>query len=158
MDPDEALAIIRDLVASTERNSTLLKVGAPAQVRAFVGVASHLAGTVKGLDEWISRDGFLPAAWQHHRGRDRFNGWVNRETWAMHLHLSNDEGLYAMTRDLVRGAEDEDGATAALQTWVNDLLADELETTELGRMMLREVGSLWRVDWPSIARAFSEES
>lgn len=31
-----------------------------------------------------------------------YNGWKNYPTWAVNLWLSNDEGLYNSTRELVR--------------------------------------------------------
>lgn len=47
MDPDEALAQIRDLLANPNRP----------------GALTDLAALVDGLDGWLSRGGFLPAAW-----------------------------------------------------------------------------------------------
>jgi hypothetical protein len=34
---------------------------------------------------------------------EEYNGWVNRETWATVMHLSNDEGLYDKCLELVEG-------------------------------------------------------
>jgi hypothetical protein len=35
---------------------------------------------------------------------DECNGWVNRETWAAALHLSNDHDLYHAVKELIDGA------------------------------------------------------
>ena len=35
---------------------------------------------------------------------DTYNGWVNRETWCLALHLSNDASIYGMVRDMARDA------------------------------------------------------
>ena len=34
-------------------------------------------------------------------GTDTYNGWTNRATWLVNLHLSNDHGLYLHTREVV---------------------------------------------------------
>lgn len=50
MDPNAALERIRDLVGAVERHG-----------RADDG--RELAEVVRGLDEWITKGGFLPAEW-----------------------------------------------------------------------------------------------
>jgi hypothetical protein len=103
---------------------------------------------------------------------DRYNGWANRETWACHLHLTNDEGWYNLCRDMAKYAikeQKEDGIVA------RHSLADDLKglVEEMFNMvyypeqrepappnvlgMAADVGSLWRVDWDEIARAFLED-
>jgi hypothetical protein len=55
MDPNEALATIRDIVALYEAGGLSDKLAA----------LDELAGTVGSLDEWLSRRGPLPSDWQH---------------------------------------------------------------------------------------------
>jgi hypothetical protein len=109
---------------------------------------------------------------------DEYNGWTNRETWAMALHLSNDYGLYHWTLDTVRqGLEsraewlednpgladpDNDGAN-----WAGDHLSTQLELfmgdeawfmdAEETATMLRDIGSWWRIDWAEVARSFMDD-
>lgn len=33
---------------------------------------------------------------------DTYNGWTNRETWALALHVDNEEWLYTESREAVR--------------------------------------------------------
>lgn len=54
MDPDAALARMRELIAR-ERES-------------FVETdATELSELIDGLDQWLSKGGFLPAAWRKSR-------------------------------------------------------------------------------------------
>ena len=95
---------------------------------------------------------------------EEYNGWTNRETWALNLHITNDQGLDEMARERVAGL-DTFRAAEALREWVeNDLLALSSYEEEYGTppnrellMMAQDVGSVWRVDWIEIAKAFEEE-
>ena len=97
---------------------------------------------------------------------DKYNGWTNRETWAVSLHLGNDEGLYNWTNERI--AEvctdlGEGGETSAIYQAgrVADMLSDFLDeltdpeeglvTCEQALTLLRDIGSLYRVDWYEIA-------
>lgn len=94
---------------------------------------------------------------------DTYNGWANRETWALTLHVGNDEGLNSLFRETVGGASRWDDIDA-----VRDL-AETLFTPsgyrhEFGEgmpesleMVSEEIGSMWRIDWPAVVDALSEE-
>jgi hypothetical protein len=95
-----------------------------------------------------------------------YQGWANRETWALALWLNNDQGLYEAALDTAEDAlmgaverhEASDEARVigdALKLWVtDDLFGDESPLTGELRMMRDEVGSLWRIDWDEIGAAF----
>lgn len=94
---------------------------------------------------------------------DTYQGWTNRETWALMLHINNDEGLYQMFRDLVRDYPQDGYAQNAVQGQAEDLLDPEAYADEFGTpqpeslaMMAREVGSLWRVNWSEVVAALTE--
>lgn len=104
---------------------------------------------------------------------EEYNGWVNRETWALNLWLGNDEGLYNEVREIAEratseyvvacdsyGMEPTDGGRAfrvgeAILEWVRD----DLFTGNYGDVtdMRSEVGSLWRVDEFELGSAWVEE-
>jgi len=110
-------------------------------------------------------------------GSETYNGWANHETWAVSLHLGNDQGLYNDTRQRLARAyieaespwadniADEDKrfrtskAADALKDWVTDeLLSPDFWRDDMGapmpkdlEMMRVDCGSLWRVDWSEIA-------
>jgi hypothetical protein len=59
MDPNEALETMRKCAASITR---MVDRGAEPDA----DDATELAESLKALDEWLSRGGFLPAAWERH--------------------------------------------------------------------------------------------
>lgn len=108
---------------------------------------------------------------------DEYNGWANRETWALQLHLTNDHGLYLATQERVASAmgditvggyplwcansEDEaryrvNAAGVAVNEYWDELTdPDEgLMTAEAILSMVRDIGSEYRVDWDEIGAAW----
>lgn len=100
---------------------------------------------------------------------DRYNGWTNRETWALQIWLGNDQGLYEMVRDRVsecahaiardNSTDDDSTITPAdagetvKALW--EMLTDPdegLMTAENILKMVRDVGSDYRVNWDEIGR------
>ena len=107
---------------------------------------------------------------------ETYNGWTNRETWAVSLHLNNDEGLYYDLARILEEAflEDVDGSTRegwisgvssaedSLSEWVEEILSfgywEDLGGMPRGIQLMKEdVGSLWRVNWREIVEAELEE-
>jgi|SRR5579859_4299671 len=96
-----------------------------------------------------------------------YNGWSNYPTWAVNLWLSNDEGLYNATRELVSDvAEHYAGPyferkdvprheiADALKTWVRDELAPDLGATFAADLLGYALDG---VDWYEIAEAWLED-
>ena len=97
-------------------------------------------------------------------------GWTNRETWALNLWLTNDQGLYEMTREYVT-----DRLPRSLDATSPDLLArlageavkefyaeltdpsEGLLTAEQSLEMVRDIGSDNRVNWDEIGAAWLED-
>jgi hypothetical protein len=102
---------------------------------------------------------------------DTYNGWTNRETWALNLWLSNNQGLYEMTRERVADwlerykpdAETPVYAARRAGEAVKEFW-DEITDPDEGLMtagnilsMVRDVGSEYRVDWDEIGRHWLED-
>ena len=89
---------------------------------------------------------------------DSYNGWCNRETWAVNLHLSSDEGLYHATLYSLASADDPCDVPGReygeiIHALVDDLF-EEHSDDPLIQSMIHDVGSLWRVDWDEIGKAW----
>lgn len=105
-----------------------------------------------------------------------YNGWANRETWALVLHLDNDEGLYEGALDVVR-AEVKDHLTSRLgkrdcysplaehrivgeqvKDYAEGLFTVDGYIEEFGgdhlpaalSRIAEDIGSLYRVDWDEV--------
>jgi hypothetical protein len=102
-----------------------------------------------------------------------YEGWTNRETWAVALHVSNDQGWHDMVLESITEAMVGAGEDAADNNKLGFLsaheaggivresvetLEDALETGDCDVSavygVLRDIGSLWRVDWSEIGASF----
>lgn len=106
---------------------------------------------------------------------ETYNGWANYETWALALHLNNDEGLqdaaYEVAARAVEGEGVASGYAAELAgreivEWIREVpetfgYVDMHGAATLPKWyvsLLADVGSFWRVDVQEIGEAFLEEN
>lgn len=102
---------------------------------------------------------------------ETYNGWTNRETWAVALYINNDQGWQERTHDLIRTAYSttdpagvQIGARQAgeiVREDVESLLLDEGNDALAERDIinaLHDIGSLWRVNWDEIGAAFLQDA
>ena len=92
---------------------------------------------------------------------EEYNGWSNRETWAVNLWIDNDRGLYYTAQEFAQEAivnkdDDQDFACCMclaenLESFFDDAFSDIAELTAVGLTMLKDIGSLYRVNWYEIA-------
>ena len=118
---------------------------------------------------------------------EEYNGWSNMETWALNLQLSNDEGFYHRVNELMAEAKQEledsgddtnvsekelkDNVSYILEQKIKDYVEQELkdfsneiphkENCNNGHNCIHDffndIGSLWRVDYQEVARAWLDE-
>ena len=92
-----------------------------------------------------------------------YQGWSNQETWAMALHMANDQGLNEYSLGYA-GAELEnypnDGDSEniehlaeTLRHWVEESIFsyENVKASRYVYAMLLDVGSLWKIDYREIA-------
>lgn len=93
---------------------------------------------------------------------ENYAGWANRETWAVALHINNDAAWQAEVIDLLRAGVQGGGWGEGCRE-AADALEGQVEATielltDLGSdaalLVLRDVDSLWRVDWLELADSF----
>lgn len=116
---------------------------------------------------------------------EEYNGWKNRETWALMLHVNNDEYLQGESlsvatdafndsiESVMAGEENpQDDRTSAIcsardafQEWAEGFLTVDGYQQQFGDdmpvnivRMLEDIGSLYRVDWYQCAENLLEDS
>jgi hypothetical protein len=108
------------------------------------------------------------AASEGHAAGERHQGWANRETWALMLHVNNDQGLCDLFRECARSYAAADGLN--VQDAVKDLAesyftpdayydmtGDVIQNNGPCWMAMQEIGSMWRVDWAEVTAALLED-
>lgn len=94
---------------------------------------------------------------------ERYNGWTNRETWAVSLYLGNDQGWQEDCLTLAREVAHEDNpaylAGELVREYVDELAysVSEGDASRDTRMAILDMGSLWRVDWREVGASFLED-
>ena len=108
---------------------------------------------------------------------ETYNGWKNRETWALNLHITNDEWVCATVRSLAVAAFEDSlnsntwgpavsfesvvsaavwAASEVVRDWVSEVMEGP-STFGWSEAMRRDVGSFWRVDWREVVRALLDD-
>jgi energy-converting hydrogenase A subunit M len=94
---------------------------------------------------------------------DSYNGWTNRETWAVALWINNEQGWQESVIEALREAltmQVEELTASKAGEIVRENVEDMLLSDEMGvsctvqRDILHDIGSLYRVDWREVGESF----
>lgn len=97
---------------------------------------------------------------------EAYNGWPNRETWAAHLWITATEELYeglmVDINDAVAHSRDKPAAASSvIKHYLEEItylvLAGEGGLPDWMGRMVGDIGSLWRVDYRTVAENLLEE-
>lgn len=94
-----------------------------------------------------------------------YNGWKNYETWAVNLHLSNDQDVYnailEVTRESNEGEYPRVRVADAIKEWIEDWFEPTFEdSVSLAANLMHDLigGALSSVDWIEIADHWIESA
>lgn len=84
-----------------------------------------------------------------------YQGWKNYGTWALSLHLSNDESLYDTTNEIIRRNKDDYDAVEELESFVEDALMPDYSTLSLFAQDILQ-GAFDEIDFWEIVKDWRE--
>ena len=115
--------------------------------------------------------------WKSYDDFEDYNGWTNRETWAVKLWYGDDETLHGIVKmelqpylnELKESDSDVNdvlfAVTNHLQYIYEEYIAFPILTLEYerpilqnARMMLSDMGSKWRIQWREIAEHYVSDA
>lgn len=110
---------------------------------------------------------------------EQYNGWTNRETWAVALHINNDQGWQESVHEALReaaaswddlnvsggltGAGEDAIAAGRAAVIIRENVEEALDCYETGTVTreqwgaIQDIGSMWRVNWTELGASFLED-
>lgn len=82
---------------------------------------------------------------------EEYNGWTNRETWAVALWIDNEQRLQAKALELAKENKGQRELADAIESWLDDYFN---QNWVQARTMREDIGSLYRVNWWEIAEGY----
>jgi hypothetical protein len=82
---------------------------------------------------------------------EEYNGWTNRETWAVALWIDNEQPLQAKALELAKENQGQRKLADALESWIDDYFDQNWSNS---KAMRNDIGSLYRVNWWELAEGY----
>lgn len=93
---------------------------------------------------------------------EEYNGWSNRETWAVNLWVTNDQGFNDYVNEAMKGAYDGEGENYRLDEVYRDAVESILDydgaPSRDVAIMKDDIGSMWRVNWRELANTWVSDN
>jgi hypothetical protein len=95
-----------------------------------------------------------------------YNGWSNRETWAVALHINNDQSWQESVHETLRSLMEAERGADLDALMAGDYIREQVEQVLFGDFLgeqdipasvagaIWDIGSLWRVAWDELGAAF----
>jgi len=87
---------------------------------------------------------------------ETYEGWENRETWALALWLNNDEGLYNTCIETARNYTNMFELAEEFKRYVTEDLKVVAKESKDFCNMFDDIGNLSAVNWEEISKNFKE--
>jgi len=95
---------------------------------------------------------------------EEYNGWTNRETWAVKLHWDNNQGDVEFFSQNAKEFKESGKSMKEFADWLRNQADDiqhsvlfEEHSSKEAKLFVEDVGSFWRVNWHEIAESYYKE-
>ena len=103
---------------------------------------------------------------------ETYEGWTNRETWAVALHINNDQGWQEDVHEALRAklaeVDPDDLTDSGRKYMAGDVIRENVEQAltflvgssdgeDFASAVRNEIGSLWRVNWTELGASFLDD-
>jgi hypothetical protein len=93
-----------------------------------------------------------------------YNGWMNRNTWAINLWMTNDPGIEDMINEWIDDQyEDKETVTAALASFIQDFIDTHIDLAwnempeSFGKSLIQDMMDTDQIDYESIAEGYLDD-
>lgn len=95
------------------------------------------------------------------REEEKYNGWTNRETWALALWIDNEEYIYEEVYEIVSNAKKYGASDYMIADKVKEYIDEYYDEfwenlNKYHKNMWQDIGSYWRVNWVELIEYYDK--